>query len=232
MRLTTALQCDMRLQWRNGFYYASAVVVIFFIIILHWLPERAVAMLLPVVIFENVVTNSFYFVAGLVLLENGEGTRAAQIVTPMRRVEYIASKVLTLAVLSLVESLIITFVAQGISPATLPGVVPLAIGIALCSALFTLFGIALVCRYRSINEFLMPSIPYTMVLSLPILGWFGIGTPIAYDWHPLQGPLILMGVPFEPLSAGRLAYAIIWPLLWLWPVYWWSRRALVRSVMS
>jgi fluoroquinolone transport system permease protein len=226
-RIAATLRCDVRVQFRNGFYYASALVVVASVILLRWLPEEAVAWLLPLVIFENVMMNTFYFVAGLILLERGEGTLEAQAVTPLRAGEYLASKVITLGVLSLVESLLISTLARGASP----GVIPLALGIMLASVFLCLVGVALVLRYRSINEFLMPSVPYTIVLSLPLFGYLGIGPAFIYDWHPIQGSLALMAAGTEPVEAGRLVYAIVLPLLWVAPVYFWSRRALRRRML-
>ena len=226
-RLAATFWCDVRVQFRNGFYYATALVVVASVILLSWLPPDAVAWLLPVVIFENVLMNSFYFVAGLILLEKGEGTLEAQVVTPLRAGEYLASKSITLAVLSLVESLLITAVAHGVGPS----LVSMALGIMLASVLLCLFGIVLVTRYHSINEYLMPSVLYTSLLSLPLLGYFGVGTRILYDWHPFQGTFALMSTSAAPLAAGRLVYAIVLPLLWLVPVYVWSRRSLRRSVL-
>ncbi len=225
-RLAATLWCDLQLQFRNGFYYASALVVVAFVILLNSLPEAAVAWALPVVLFENVLMNTFYFVAGLILLEKGEGTLVAQGVTPLRTGEYLASKIITLAALSLVESLLISTFAQGVGP----GLIPLAVGLTLASLLLCLFGVAIVTRYSSINEYLMPSVLYTTLLSLPLLGYFGLGPRIFYDWHPIQGALDLMRAGAEPLGSGRLVYAIVFPLLWLGPVYLWSRRALRRSM--
>ncbi len=228
MRLTATVQCDVRLQLRNGFYYATALVIIFSVVILQVLPREFAEALLPVIILENVVTNSFYFVAGLILLEHGEGTLAAQTITPLRRGEYLASKVLTLAGISLAESLIVAVSVLGLDP----GLALLALGVALSSVLLTLFGVGFVVRYRSINEFLMPSVPITFALSLPIMGWYGLGPAWLYQWHPLQGPMDLMGAWVRPLSTGRLVFSIVWPALCVIPVYWWSRRALTRSVLT
>lgn len=225
-RLAATIRCDLRLQFRNGFYYATALVVVASVILLRWLPADAVAWLLPVVIFENVLMNTFYFVAGLVLLEKGEGTFAAQAVTPLRAGEYLASKVITLTALSLAESLLISTLARGVGP----GILTLAVGITLASLLLCLCGVALVTYHRSVNEFLMPSVLYTAVLSVPLLGYFGFGPRFVYTGHPVQGVLDLMQT-VEPLGGWRLVYAIVYPMLWLGPVYLWSRRALRRRML-
>ena len=103
----------------------------------------------------------------------------------------------------------------------------MSLGIALAAALFCLSGVALVVHYESINEFIMPSVLYTAILSLPMLGYFGVGGREWYLPHPIQGPLELMRIQ-TPYTPGGLAYAIGYPLLWIVPVSLWSRRALRR----
>ena len=39
-RLAATLRCDLRLQLRNGFYYATALVVVASVILLRCLPEE------------------------------------------------------------------------------------------------------------------------------------------------------------------------------------------------
>lgn len=220
-RLAATLGTDVRLQWRNGFYAATAFVVVFSILLLRWLPPEAAMLILPVVIVENVLVNTFYFVSGLLLLERVEGTFAAQSVTPLRADEYLGSKLATLTLLSLAESLLIAVAVFG------PGawVITMAAGVALAAMLFCLAGVALIARYDSINEFLMPSVLYAFLLTAPILGIFGFGPTQWYLPHPVQGPLSLMRID-APQTAAELAYAIGYPLLFILPAYHWSRRAL------
>ena len=105
--------------------------------------------------------------------------------------------------------------------------VMMSIGISLAAVLFCLSGVALIVHYESINEFIMPSVLYTAILSLPVLGYFGVGAREAYLAHPIHGPLELMRL--QPLDApGGLAYAIGYPLIWIVPISFWSRRALRR----
>ena len=223
MRLATTLATDVRIQFRNGFYLATAFVVACSVALLRWLPPDVTALLMPVVILENIVVNTFYFVSALLLLERGEGTFAAQSVTPLRTDEYLASKLLTLTILSLVESLLIAAAVAGFDGR----LVVMSLGIALAATLFSLSGVALIVHYESINEFIMPSVLYTAVLSLPVLGYFGVGAREWYLAHPVQGPLELMRTQ-TPYTPGWLAYAIGYPLLWIIPLSLCSRRALRR----
>ena len=222
-RLAATLVADLRVQLRNGFYFATALVVACSILLLRWLPAEAAAVFLPVVLLQNVVVNAFYFVSALLLLERGEGTLVAQGVTPLRDDEYLASKLLTLVSLSLVESLLIAAAVLGLDGR----LVLMALGITLAATVFCVAGVGLVVRYESINEFIMPSVLYTFLLSLPLLGYFGLGPRAWYLPHPIQGPLELMQI-HQPFTPGRLAYAIGCPLVWVVPAYFWSRRALRR----
>jgi fluoroquinolone transport system permease protein len=222
-RLAATLQTDMRVQLRNGFYLATVFVVACSIALLRWLPNDVAALLLPVVLLENVLINTFYFVSALLLLEQGEGTLAAQNVTPLSGDEYLASKVMTLTALSLLESLLIAAAVTGLDGRLLV----MSLGIALAATLFCLSGVALIVHYQSINEFIMPSVLYTAVLSLPVLGYFGVGAREWYLPHPIQGALELMQLR-TPYTPARLAYAIGYPLLWLVPLSLWSRRGLRR----
>lgn len=222
-RLVATLGVDARIQLRNGFYAATAVVVACSILLLRWLPAETAELLLPVIILENVVVNTFYFVSGLLLLERDEGTVAVQGVTPLRTGEYLASKVLTLTALSLVESGLIAVAIVGLDGR----LAVMSIGVVLAAALFCLAGVALAARYKAINDLILPSALYTSLLSLPVLGYFGVGARAWYLAHPIQGPLDLMQMPASD-TPGALAYAIGYPLIWIGPFYLWSRRALRR----
>jgi fluoroquinolone transport system permease protein len=222
-RLAATVGTDVRVQFRNGFYIATAFVVACSIVLLRWLPADVAAFLLPVVLLENILINTFYFVSALLLLEHGEGTFAAQSVTPLRADDYLASKLLTLTALSLVESLLIATAVAGLDGRP----VAMSLGMALAAVLFCLSGVVLIVHYESINEFIMPSVLYTAILSLPVLGYFGVG---AREWflpHPIQGPLELMQIR-PPDTPGSLTYAVGYPLLWIVPVALWSRRSLRR----
>ena len=227
-RLLTALQADIRLQFRNGFYWAAAFVAICCIILLRQLELDDWVRLLPVFFLSNLLAGTFYFVAGLVLLEKREGTLTARIVTPLRDWEYLASKTLSLAGLAILESYsILALTGMALRP------IPLLLGVAACSVMLTLAGFICVSRFSSINEYLFPSFLITLVFVPPFLDYLGILESSLNLLHPLAPPLTLAGLAVE--GEGGLAdwlYGLTGSVLWSGLLFWAAIRAYRRFVVA
>jgi len=227
-RFLATLRWDIQLQFRNGFYYASGFVAALFIILLRQLPENVNwGLWWPPVLLENLVINAFYFMAGLVLLEKREGTLEAQIITPLRNHEYLLSKVLSLALLSLLESVVIIIAVSGFQFNFLW----MGLGVLLLIAMYALYGFVVVSRYDSINEFILPSALWVMWFSLPLLYYFDIWRHWILYLHPLQAPLVLMQAAYEPLPAWKIIYGLTYALFWVGIAYFFSQRAFYKFVI-
>lgn len=226
-RFGATLMQDIRLQWRNGFYYASAFVALVLILLL--LQVRGVDMRAwwPAIILENLVINAFYFMSGLVLLEKGEGTLEALLVTPLLDWEYLASKVLSLTLVASVETLAVVLIISGV-PAN-----PfwLLLGLLFQIGIFSLYGFIVVARYDSISEFLLPSILWTMAYSLPLLTYFDLVQTRLMLLHPIQAPLALIEAAFGPVPGWQIGYGLLYGTLWLALAFSYSRRAFYRFVI-
>ncbi|HEX6386017.1 MAG TPA: ABC transporter permease [Anaerolineae bacterium] len=227
-RLLSTIRLDVQLQFRNGFYYAAAFVAILSVLLLGRLPPASLTWFLPVLIVNNLIINNFYFMGGLVLLEKGEGTLEAQVVTPLRTGEYLASKAATLSLLSLLETVVIVSLTLGLDF----NVFALIAGVVLTSIFFMLAGFIVVARYDSINEYLLPSVLYTALLSLPLLPYVGVGQSWLFYLHPLQGMLLLLQAAFRPLATWQLLYGLGYSLLWLALIYHLSQHTFHRFVIT
>jgi fluoroquinolone transport system permease protein len=226
-RLVSTIRYEFRLQYRNGFYYAAAFVAVLLVIGLLQVPVQSRGLILPVLVINNLTINTFYFTGGLVLLEKGQGTLEAQVVTPLRTWEYLAAKVVTLGLLSLVESTVIVAFGYGLGF----GWLSLAAGILLTAAIMTLFGFIVVARYDSINEYLMPSVLYLLFFTIPIADYFGLVQSWLFYLHPIQGSLLLMKAAFQPVQPWQLVYAVLYLALWVGLVYIWSKRSFNRFIV-
>ncbi len=227
-RLTSTIICDVRLQVRNGFYYAAGFVALFWVLGLSQVPLKNLGWFMPVFVLSNLLINTFYFIAGLVLLEKGEGTLMAQVVTPLRTWEYLAAKVITLTGLSLLENLLIVGLGYGLNFDLLP----LLVGMSLAAALYTLAGFVAVSRYDSINEYLFPSFLYTLLFIPPFLPYLGLGESWLYYLHPLQAPLLLTQAAFQPVATWQWFYGVLYSGLWMGLLFWWSRWTFAQFVVA
>jgi fluoroquinolone transport system permease protein len=226
-RLLTAIRGDMRLQFRNGFYYAAAFVMVVMVILLRQFTDEIVTWMLPIFIVGNLLINTFYFVSGLVLLEKEEGTLTAQIVTPLRRSEYLAAKVITLTLLSLFENgLIVLLVGSYLRP----GFFLLAVLGA--SAMLTLTGFVVVIRYDSINQFLMPSVLYTSLLMLPLMTYLGLPEHWLLYLHPLQAPWLLMQAAFNPAPLADILYGLLAACVWSFFLFRLAQNAFYHFIVA
>ena len=230
-RLLATLRWDVQLQFRHGFYYAAAFVAAVIVLGLSRLPplDADVSWLVPPLVASNLAMGTFNFVGGLVLLEKGEGTLEALVVTPLRASEYLASKVVSLTALAVLENVAIVAVFSNGRLGV--GIVPLALGIAFASALLILVGFIAVARYDSINEYLAPSVLYAGLASLPVFPWLLRWDHWVLYLHPLQGTLLLMQAAFSPLEAWQAAYGVLSSLVWIGLVGLWSRRTFDHFVV-
>jgi fluoroquinolone transport system permease protein len=229
-RLVHAFLGDIRIQYRNGFYYAVLFVVTLWVILFWRLPGLGLDEIWPVLLFTNLIITTFYFMGGLILLEKGEGTLVAQVVTPLRSWEYLASKILTLGLLAVFENLLLTVFIFGTGFKALY----LVLGLALAGVMYTLLGFLVVARYDSINEYLLPSMLYIMLLSLPVAPYFGLKLPWLVGLlylHPLQAPLVLIQAAFQPLQTWQILYAFIYSALMLTLIYSLALKAFRRFVI-
>ena len=226
-RLSATIQCDIRLQYRNGFYYAVAFLLATFAIVVNRLPEADWGWLLPALVLGNLSMATFYFMGGLVLLEKGEGTLEAQIVTPLKTREYLASKVITLTALSVAENLVIVGLVYGLKF----GWLAMIVGIAAAAAIYSLIGFVAVARYDSINEYMFPSMLYISALSLPFLHYFGVWENWFMYLHPLQAPLVIMKAGFQRIEVWEWVYGLLYSALWIGVVFRWSQRTFHRFII-
>ncbi|HMK48000.1 MAG TPA: ABC transporter permease [Methanocella sp.] len=226
-KLASTLKLDLRLQSRYGFYYASALTAILMIILLRQLPLQDLGFLIPVFLVGNLVLNTFYFVAGMVLFEKSEGTLQALAVSPLPIREYLASKVGTLTLLSVVENFAIILLIYGPSFDLLP----VLAGTVAMAAIYVLAGFAVVAKYNSISEYIMPSVIYVTALQLPLVDYLGIFKSPVFYLFPAQAPLVLMGSAFTPAESWQIAYGLVYSLICIGGAYILASKAFRKYIV-
>lgn len=226
-RLQTAVRWDMRLQFRNGFYYAAAFIAVIMMMILWQIPQAELPTILPIFVLGNMTINTFYFMAGLVLLEKGDGVLEGLVVTPLRQAEYLAAKIISLTLLTILENVLIVTAVLGFHY----NLVLFVTGLVLMAGFNSLLGFIVVARYDSINRFIFPSILVTTPLALPLLDYLGIWqSPLLY-LHPVQGMMLLFKGAFQPIDLWQIGYSLVYPAVWVWLLFKVSQRIFYRFII-
>lgn len=237
-RLISAFRADVRLQHRNGLYYVAAAMVGIWAVIFSQLPPLNLGWVVPILVSGNLIVSTYYFMAGLVLLERAEGSLQALTVTPLRSREYLLSKTCTLTALATVENvaIVIFLYAAGGVPALaslgLSGWVALVAGTAAAGALYALIGFGCVTRYASINEFLIPSVLYTSVLSLPLVAALLQWNSLLLYLHPLQPSLTLMRAAGADLPKWEPPLSVVASAIWISLAFFWAKRSFDQHVVA
>ncbi len=226
-RLQTAVRWDMRLQFRNGFYYAAAFIAVIMTIVLWQFPKAELPTVLPVFVLGNMTVGTFYFMAGLVLLEKGDGVLEGLVVTPLRQSEYLGAKLASLTLLTIGENMLIVTAVFGLNY----NLILLALGIGLTACFNILLGFIVVARYDSINRFIMPSILITTLLALPLVDYLGLWqSPLIY-LHPVQAMLLLLKGAFQPIAVWQIVYGVLYAALWIGLLFQVSQRIFYRFII-
>ncbi len=208
-RLFAAVRSDARLQVRYKFYHAGVFVTIIWVAMLRVVPHEVLTALMPVFLFFAINITTFYFIAGSVLFEKGEGTLEALVVTPLRVSEYLFAKVSTLTILAIGESLIIVVLAYGIQL----GWVPLLAGAAFMAIMYALMGFVMVARYDSVSRFLIPSGIAVFIIQLPFVPYFGLWESWIWYLWPTAAPLALLESAFRPIPRWEVVYGMVYSVI-------------------
>lgn len=202
---------DLRLQLRYRLVHATAVLTLLWAVVVVALPAEWRPVAVPLVVFLDLATLGFFFVAGLVLFEKAERVLAALVVTPVQAGDYLVAKVGSMTVLALAASGVVAAAAAVVGAPAWP--LLFAAGVVLLSALTTLAGLAAVAPFDSISRFLMPAALPLIVMAVPLLDYLGLGGP----WVlllPTGGPLRLIDGAYSGAGAGTAAVAVVASGVW------------------
>ncbi len=227
-RLLAAGLQEVKFQVRHGLYFVYLIVSMFYIVGLRFLPDGARATVVTILVFTDTSVLGFLFVGGMLLLERGQRTHEYLFITPLRIREYIFAKVASLTLLALAASLSIVFLAGAVPSHP----VPMLFAVILSSALFTLGGFITALMVRTINFFIIISIPLAAPLMVPLLRFLGLGDSWFLYLLPTQGSLLLLSGGYEGLSLGHFLYGIAVMVAWIVPLWLVAEKVYTTRVVE
>ena len=227
-RLASTLRLDATLQARHRVYWIVLGATLGLTLAIRSVvtPEQ-LEFFMPVLVMYGVSLTTVFLVGVLLLLERSEGTLSVVMVSPLRPSEYLASKLLTLAGLALVESTIVAVVAYGLGWSfgwfVLAVVMRASMGVGV--------GVAVGVRYSSITRFLFPGILASLAFDFPNFWYFEIWpTSLFYLW-PSMPPLLLAKSAFFAVEPLQLVYAFVYGPLVVGAALFWASRSIDRFVV-
>lgn len=227
MRMLSALRFDIRFQFRHGFYYAYLIVSLLYIVMLRFMPPEVGKYVSVLLLFSDPAVLGFFFIGGIILLEKSQNTLESLFVTPFRIHEYIAAKVLSLTLIALAAS----FAIISLSYSTRFSPIPLFLGVMLSSFFFTLLGLVLAVRARSLNSFLLISPFYTIVFFLPALDYLGIYKFSLFSIIPSSASILLIKAAFVAIPVSEVLISIIVLCFWIVLTYLWAYRSFYKHII-
>ena len=164
MRLLAAIKNDIRFQIRYGFYFLYAFLTLLYSLVLIFVPEKYREIVSFIVIASDPAMVGFFFIGAIWLLEKSEGVQKFFVISPLKSLEYIISKAVSLAVISTISALVLLIVA-GKDPVSYLLIVP---GIFAGSGIFSIIGLLASTYAKTVNQYLIISVPAEMFITLPI----------------------------------------------------------------
>ena len=227
-RLSATLRLDAQLQARNNVYLIIAIAAsgLAFALRALFTPEQ-LHFFMPLLALSGVSLTTFFLIGVLLLLERGEGTLDVVLVSPLRPAEYLASKLLTVTALALVESALIVGIVYGLG-FSFPW---LGLAVVLRAGLVGSVGVAVGVRYRSITHFLLPAVALTVAFDLPVLWYLELWPSSLFYLWPTLPSLLLAKAAFLPVDPLQLVYACVYGGLAVGAAVFWASRALDRFVV-
>ena len=225
--LVTALRWDVVVQARNGFYWATAFLVVLVGGLLLAVPEAVradAAVWVPAIAAMNLQITTFFFVAGLMLLERDEGTLAALAVSPLSPGGYLAVRMISLTTLASLETAVVVWAAFDTRGAWLL-MVP---GMAALGVIYTGFGVVVAARFASVNALLLPASLVVTLLLLPLLPHFDFAARALFLLHPIEPALTLIRAGYGVADDADLVFGVVGSAVWSAIVFLWGRMRVGR----
>jgi len=209
--LLTLLRWDVVMQVRYGFWVSGLAITVTWILILRTLSPAYLEIWLPCVLYFDIAIIGLMFIAGVLFFEKRQGVIDALVVTPVPTADWLASKVLSLTLLTTTVAGVLVLGTAGLRVDWLR-LVP---SFALVSALFTVAGFLLASRFESVGGFLAAFGLLGLPLALPVLDYFEIWAHPLLWLNPAHPGLTLIRHSFRPESPLELGAGLLLSVFWI-----------------
>ncbi len=175
MRLMNTFKNDIRFQVKYGFYFLYAFFSAVYIVLLRMTPAEYKGIVGSLIVLTDPAMLGIFFIGGIWLLEKGEGLHRFWRISPLRPIEYVLGKSISLAALSTLSADLIVWLGMG----RIYHVLYLSVGVFIGAVIFNLVGLIIATYARSVNHYMLIAIlPSIFVTIPPLLTAFNFTHPV------------------------------------------------------
>lgn len=219
MRLIRLIHNEFRFLAKYGIAFIYAVFTVFYLCLLAIIPEKARQITAVILVFTDPSAMGLFFMGAIVLLEKSQRISNSIAVSPVLVREYIIAKVFTLMITGCIVGIILCLFSGN------KNILAVLFGISLSSILFSLIGLFVASKIETLNDFMIATIPFEIVICLPpILYLFGVIKSSLWKLHPGVAAITLI-----QSSHDSIIFSSICIFVWCVIAYIFCKKAVIKS---
>jgi fluoroquinolone transport system permease protein len=221
---------------KYGITYASLVVTALWIILIQLLNVQSIDEIFPLFIFVDVTMMSFLLVGVSMMFEKQESTMKSMMVTPISKHHYLASKITSTIISSLISLVLLGSYAVIFKDLSVnyPG---MAGAVILGSFVYSCTGILFTYKSKDFTSLLMWLFTFFFVLAVPtVLQLFGI---ITADWfkyiqyiNPTQAILTVLSAAAVNTDKTDFIISLVYLVTLAFTLYYLAAKNFDKYIMK
>ena len=219
---------DIKLQLRQGFWTIYLILSFAFLLILFNIPIENRQMFSSLFILADTSMLGIIFVGALILFEKQQNVIQSLFVTPLPLRNYLMSKTLSLGLLVFSMSLFIYLPSSPFDMRILI-IIPIVI---ITSTMFTLLGLGISAKVKSINQYFVMIISASMLIVIPTALFLTLDSAKWLIIFPYNAAVDLLLTPFNKLTTANIFIDAMLLVGWTAASYWFAYRQFSKSVLS
>jgi len=214
---------ELKVGIRSRAYPLYMLVALFYGLILRAVPGAYKITASQLLLFIEPALLGFTFVGALILFEKKDGVLGALAVSPAEFRNYYWAKTLLMAFLSLVAAVVMIAIGVGISSRYFY----MLWGVLLTSIVYTLIGVGLVAKHKSLDDYFITLVGVLIISILPFLGFHNIIeneiiNKILYI-IPSYSSIYLLRAGFVSVAMEKIVFSSAYLMLWIPISYYFAK---------
>ena len=215
---------------RNYLITISVLMTVIYALLFYIIKDMGnTEKILTLLIYNDPAIIGMFFIGLSIIIDKNQQVLSALFVTPVNLHSFLLARIVALSLIGGLCGLGMGFLAMGFHF----HFIHFFIGVFFNCMLFTFMGIYLVSYTIDFLLFMLKSIPLLLLMSLPLINYFGLTDLKIFYFFPVQGCLTLITNSYKEtmdLTELLLGYASI--LIWVTLLYWFVFRIFKSKMVN